>query len=112
VTLFRAVLFDRRGTLAAPLGEKEWIERGLAAAGRSPSPEVVTAVQAALGRADAGRRLLAPGMDADPARHRAVFAEDALPCLARLSAASVRTAVVGDVHVDIRPAFARAGPAG
>lgn len=40
------------------------------------------------------------------------FAEDVAPTLDALKRAGIKTAVVSDIHVDLRPAFARAGLGG
>ncbi|MEU0236077.1 HAD family hydrolase [Nocardiopsis sp. NPDC006198] len=93
-------------------------------------------ILARLDAVNADERLLTPGMDADPALHRRVFmkvladagldhelagalyrvesdpghdrfAQDALPFRAR--AFGVRTVIVSDIHVDIRPRFDSAG---
>lgn len=131
----RAVLFDWRGTLVVPLSPLAWVREGLVLAGRDPggARQVLAAVEAA-----DGGRLDAPGVDADAALHREtyarvladaglddelagalyavesdlsrdVFASDAAPVLRALAGARVPVAVVSDLHVDVRPAFAAAG---
>jgi HAD superfamily hydrolase (TIGR01509 family) len=130
---FRAVLFDWRGTLVTTLDEEAWAAEALRRLGRDDDPELLAA-----GLAKIADRLDAPGVDTDAARHRRtyeealldlalddelvealyavesdltlnVFAEDAESTLRELCAAGLRLAVVSDIHVDIRPAFAAAG---
>ncbi|OOC53715.1 MULTISPECIES: HAD family hydrolase [Nocardiopsis] len=139
--MFKAVLVDWRGTLAVTLTEEQWIATALNRLDRPASPSDVTVVRTRLEEVDAGERLLTPGMDADPDLHRRVFAkvlsdagldpdlsevlyqvesepahdlfaDDALPFLARAREAGVRVAIVSDVHVDIRPGFDSAGLGG
>ncbi|APU15033.1 MULTISPECIES: HAD family hydrolase [Actinoalloteichus] len=139
---FDAVLFDWRGTLVTTLAEPDWVRRALESIGRHAGPEQIETVLAAIRTVDHdGRRLDAPGVDADADRHRqtylGVFAEAGLdPELARslyavesdtrhnpfasdvsevlrsLHTAGVRIAVVSDIHFDLRPVFADAGLAG
>ncbi|NYJ07920.1 HAD family hydrolase [Petropleomorpha daqingensis] len=130
---FRAVLFDWRGTLVTTLDEEAWATEALRRLGRDDDPALLAA-----GLAKAAERLDAPGVDTDAARHRRTyleafddlgldgelsealyavesdltldeFAEDAASTLRELCAAGLRLAVVSDIHVDIRPAFAAAG---
>ena len=130
---FRAVLFDWRGTLVTTLDEEAWATEALRRLGRDDDPapradRLATIVD----------RLDGPGVDSDAALHRRtyldaladlvldddlaealyavesdpalnVFAEDAESTLRELCAAGLRLAVVSDIHVDIRPAFAAAG---
>ncbi|MDA2813152.1 HAD family hydrolase [Nocardiopsis sp. RSe5-2] len=136
--MFSALLVDWRGTLAVPLTEEQWIGTALERLARPAAPSDIAPIAACLEAVDAGRRLLTPGMDADPALHRRVFmdvfsdadidpdlaaalyevesdpfndlfADDALGFLSRTRAAGVRVAIVSDVHVDIRPAFRAVG---
>ncbi|MDA2806774.1 HAD family hydrolase [Nocardiopsis suaedae] len=133
---FTALLVDWRGTLALPLTPRRWVDTALQELRRPPGD--ADTVLARLEAADAHRLLLTPGMDADPALHRDLyhrvlaragidpelaaalyriesdpahdlFAADAPAFLARARGAGVRTVVVSDVHVDIRPRFAAAG---
>ncbi|WP_282945405.1 HAD family hydrolase [Cellulomonas endometrii] len=137
---FRAVLLDFRGTLVPAPTYRDLVRRGLARVGRASEPEDVEAVLTLLRAGD--RSLVeAPDVDADAERHRAAhdhwfrtarideglaaalyavesdvaaspFACDAAPVLSALSAAGVALAVVSDIHVDLRPAFAAQGAAG
>ena len=104
--------------------------------GRPADPRAVGAIASRLARVE--DELDAPGTDTDAGRHRRtylrvlrglgldedlvtspyavesdpscnVFAEDAAETLAVLEDAGVRIAVVSDIHVDIRPAFAAVG---
>ena len=104
--------------------------------GRPADPRAVGAIASRLARVE--DELDAPGTDTDAGRHRRtylrvlrglgldedlvtspyavesdpscnVFAEDAAETLAVLEGAGVRIAVVSDIHVDIRRAFAAAG---
>lgn len=130
---FRAVLFDWRGTLVTTLTDEEWAAEALRRLGRPDSPRPLSTVLAGV----AGL-LDGPGVDSHAARHRETyvrvlrdagldddlvatlyavesdvslnrFADDAPAVLGRLRAAGCRIAVVSDIHVDIRPAFAAAG---
>lgn len=105
-------------------------------AGRALVPGTVRGIATALRSAEP--ELDGPGVDTDPAVHRATylrvlrglglddevvaslyavesdpllnrFAQDAGPTLRALSTAGLRLAVVSDIHVDIGPAFAAAG---
>jgi phosphoglycolate phosphatase-like HAD superfamily hydrolase len=127
---FRAVLFDWRGTLVTTLDEEAWATAALRRLGRDDHPALL-----AHGLARIADRLDAPGVDTDAARHRRayvealsglgvdedlvdalyavesdptlnVFADDAESTLRELCAAGLRLAVVSDIHVDVRPAFA------
>jgi FMN phosphatase YigB (HAD superfamily) len=130
---FRAVLFDWRGTLVTTLDEDTWAAEALRRlrrdGGAAPLAEALRSVADLLD---------APGVDTDAALHRRVhldalaglgldddlaetlyavesdltlnvFADDAAATLRELCAAGLRLAVVSDIHVDIRPAFAAAG---
>jgi FMN phosphatase YigB (HAD superfamily) len=130
---FRAVLFDWRGTLATPLSEEAWAAESLR---RLDRDDDVAPLADTL--AEIAGRLDAPGVDTNAARHRRtyldaladagiddelaealyavesdtslnVFADDAAATLRELCAGGLRLAVVSDIHVDIRPAFAAAG---
>ncbi len=134
----RAVLFDWRGTLVTTLDEYAWVRHGLAAAGRPADPAAVDLPVAAVRGANGDDRLDAPGVDSDADLHRRThlgvlgdagidddlagalyavesdlrhdpFADDVPETLASLHARGARVAVVSDVHVDVRPAFASAG---
>jgi FMN phosphatase YigB (HAD superfamily) len=129
----RAVLFDWRGTLVTTLDEEGWAAEALRRLDRDD--EVAKLAEALATLAD---RLDAPGVDTNAARHRRtylealadagiddelaealyavesdtslnVFADDAAATLRELCAGGLRLAVVSDIHVDIRPAFAAAG---
>jgi FMN phosphatase YigB (HAD superfamily) len=133
---FRAVLFDWRGTLATTLTEEEWVHEALRRLERRASAAAIETTASLLRGAE--NALDAPGTDADVRVHRQTyervlgdlglddelvdalyavesdpacnqFAVDVAETFARLRAADVRIAVVSDVHVDIRPAFAAAG---
>jgi HAD superfamily hydrolase (TIGR01549 family) len=133
---FRAVLFDWRGTLVTTLDEEAWATEALRRLGRDDDPGLL-----ADGLAKIADRLDAPAVDTDAARHRRtyvealsdlgldqdlvetlyavesdltlnVFADDAESTMRELCAAGLRLAVVSDIHVDIRPAFAAAGLGG
>lgn len=128
-----AVLFDWRGTLAVHL-ERSWVAAALAVAGRDvgDTSAVLDGLRPFLTQLDVA------GMDADPRVHARIyrqvladaglgpdlvealyavesdpmanpFAVDTEPTLRALRDAGVRVAVVSDIHVDIRPAFAVAG---
>ena len=88
---FDAVIFDWRGTLVTTLDEYAWVRHGLAAAGQPADPAAVDLLVAAIRGAGGDDRLDVP------------------ETLASLHARGVRVAVVSDVHVDVRPAFASAG---
>ncbi len=133
---FRAVVLDWRGTLATTLSEEQWVTEALRRLGRPARTAAVVSVAAELRGAEP--ELDVPGTDADADLHRRtyrevlsrleldgdllaalyevesdplcnVFADDVPETLARLRALGVRVAVVSDVHMDIRPAFAAAG---
>ncbi|MCG7285541.1 HAD family hydrolase [Cellulomonas sp. ACRRI] len=131
---FRAVLLDFRGTLVPAPTYRDLVRGGLARVGRPTEPDDVEAVLTLLRAGD--RSLVdAPDVDTDVERHRAAhdhwfrtarldddlaaalyavesdvaaapFAYDVAPVLSALSAAGVALAVVSDIHVDLRPAFA------
>lgn len=134
----QAVIFDWRGTLAMTLTDRHWAAAALQRAGRDATPRAVRAVVDRLHAAPSLHRLQDSDLDADAALHRRAFgavlaeagfddtlaqalyaaesdpalnpfAGDAQPCLARLRERGARVAVLSDIHVDIRPAFARAG---
>jgi len=137
-----AVLFDWRGTLVTTLGQRDWIEQALRALDRDRSRAAVDGVVAAIGRVDGAEdRLDAPGVDCDVALHRRTYLEvfadagldaelgralyavesdlrhnrfaiDVPETFAALRARGVLIAVVSDIHVDLRPAFAAAGLGG
>lgn len=136
--MFAALLVDWRGTLAVPLTEEQWIGTALQRLSRPTAHSDIAPIADRLNSVDAGRRLLTPGMDANPQTHRHVFmdvlfdagidpdlasalyevesdpsndvfADDALEFLAQTHASGIRIAVVSDVHVDIRPGFRAAG---
>lgn len=133
---FRAVLFDWRGTLGTTSTLDEWIREALRRLGRPAADGEVDALAALLDGADDA--LDGPGVDCDADLHRRTyrtafrdlgidddlaealyavesdpaanpFADDAADTLHRLRAAGLRLAVVSDIHVDLRPAFAAAG---
>jgi FMN phosphatase YigB (HAD superfamily) len=133
---FRAVLFDWRGTLVVAPTFEQWAGESLRRLGR-PSDEAAASELAAR-LADAADDLDAPGVDSDAAEHCHtyhrvlaelgldpdlvgalyevesdltcnVFAHDAAETLGGLKDAGLGIAVVSDIHVDLRPAFAVAG---
>jgi FMN phosphatase YigB (HAD superfamily) len=133
---FEAVLFDWRGTLVATSSPQEWIREALRRLGRPARDGEVDELAARLDGAE--DTLDGPGVDCDADLHRHTyrtafrdlgidddlaealyavesdpaadaFADDAAETLHRLRAAGLRLAVVSDIHVDIRPAFAPAG---
>ena len=134
---FRAVLFDWRGTLVVSPTFAGWAAEALRRLGRP----VDAARDIAVRLARVEDELDGPGVDADPTLHRDtylrvlrglglddelvtslydvesdpavnVFADDAATTMRRLKDAGLRVAVVSDIHMDIRPAFAAAGLAG
>jgi FMN phosphatase YigB (HAD superfamily) len=136
VVAFRGVLFDWRGTLVVAPGFEEWAGEALRRLGRPAGPEAVGEVAVRL--AQVADELDGPGIDTDAALHRRtylrvladlgldaplvtalyevecdpawnVFADDAVETVMALKGAGLRIAVVSDIHVDIRPAFAGAG---
>jgi hypothetical protein len=133
VVAFRGVLFDWRGTLVVHPTFDGWADAALRRLGR---PDDATAVAARL--LAVADELDGPGVDTDAVLHRDtyhrvlaglgldadlvtalyevecdpawnVFAEDAGEVLHALKGAGLRIAVISDIHVDIRPAFAAAG---
>jgi FMN phosphatase YigB (HAD superfamily) len=133
---FRAVLLDWRGTLVATLTDEQWAAEALRRLGRDDDPAALAVLLAS-----AADRLDGPGVDSDADLHRRTylggladlgldeqlaltlyavesdlslnpFADDAPATLRRLRDAGLRLAVVSDIHVDVRPAFAAAGLAG
>ncbi len=135
----RAVLLDFRGTLVTTIDDDAWVWEALLLLARPATPEhvseVVRALRAPAARAG---RLEAPGVDSHADLHRRTYlqvfadagldadlahalydvesdlrhnplAEDAAEALQRLHAAGLRLAIVSDIHVDIRPAFAETG---
>ncbi len=140
--MFRAVIFDWRGTLVTTLTEHAWVHAALARLHRDTHPaqinELVAAIRTASGQPD---RLEAAGVDSDAGLHRSTylqvfrdaglddalasalydvesdagynsFAADASATLRVLTGRGLRVAVCSDIHFDIRPAFAAAGMAG
>jgi len=131
---FRAVLLDWRGTLAVGLDDRRWAHDALVLVERDPTEaEALVAVLAPL--ADA---LDGPGVDSNTALHaqtyrnvltsagldedlvtalyavesdvgRNPFALDVAPTLTALREAGIATAIISDIHVDLRPVFAAAG---
>ncbi len=133
---FQAVLFDWRGTLVTTSTLQEWIREALRRLGRPAEDGEVDELATLLDGAEDA--LDGPGVDCDADLHRRTyrtafrdlgidddlaealyavesdpaanpFADDAADTLHRLRAAGLRLAVVSDIHVDIRPAFAAAG---
>ena len=133
---FRGVLFDWRGTLVVSPTFHAWVAEALRRLGRPAQGRTVDELAAVLERA--GEDLDAPGTDADTALHHSTyvrvlsglgldpelvralyevesdprsnaFADDAVAVLRALHDAGLRIAVISDIHVDIRPAFAEAG---
>jgi HAD superfamily hydrolase (TIGR01549 family) len=138
VAEFKAVLFDWRGTLVRTLPELEWVKLALERAGRSGSDQVAAEVLARIEGAPSVATLWGAGVDADAALHRQTylsvfaeagldpelahalyevesdgslnpFADDAASVLSTLKARGVRTAIISDIHFDLRPVFRRAG---
>lgn len=132
----RGVLFDWRGTLVVSPTFAGWITEALRRLGRPTERGTVDELAVRLEQAEAD--LDAPGIDADAALHRSTylrvltglgldaqlvaalyavecdpalnpFADDAVAMLRSLENAGLSIAVVSDIHVDIRPAFAAAG---
>lgn len=131
---FLAVLLDWRGTLAVGLDDRRWAHDALVLTGRDPAEaEELVAVLAPLAGALDG-----PGVDSDAVLHartyrevltgaglaedlvaalyavesdvgRNPFAVDVAPTLTALREAGVAVAIVSDIHVDLRPAFAAVG---
>jgi HAD superfamily hydrolase (TIGR01509 family) len=133
---FRGVLFDWRGTLVVGPTFDGWIAEALRRLGRPSGAAAVDGTASRL--AAAAAELDGPGVDADAGLHRRTylrvlaglgldadlvtalyevecdpawnaFADDAVETLTALEGAGLRIAVVSDIHVDIRPAFAGAG---
>jgi len=140
--VFRAVIFDWRGTLVTTLTEHAWVQAALARLHRDTHPaqinELVAAIRTASGQPD---RLEAAGVDSDAGLHRSTylqvfrdaglddalagalydvesdagynsFAADASATLRVLTGRGLRIAVCSDIHFNIRPAFAAAGRPG
>jgi HAD superfamily hydrolase (TIGR01509 family) len=132
---FQAVLLDWRGTLVTTSTLDEWIREALRRLGRPAEDGEVDQLAALLDGAEDA--LDGPGVDSDADLHRHTyrtafrdlgiddalaealyavesdpatnpFADDAAETLRRLRAAGLRLAVVSDIHVDLRPAFAAA----
>ena len=133
---FRGVLFDWRGTLVVSPTSEEWAAEALRRLGRPADEREVGELAGRLAQVE--DELDGPGVDSDPDLHRRtyrrvlaalgldeelvtalyevesdpacnVFAEDAARTVNGLRDAGLRIAVVSDIHVDIRPAFAAAG---
>ncbi len=133
---FDAVLFDWRGTLVATSTPEAWVREALRRLGRHAQDERVAELVALLDGAE--DTLDRPGVDCDADLHRdtyrtafrelgidvelteALYAVESDPCHDRFAAdaadvlgslrdAGLRIAVVSDIHVDIRPAFAAEG---
>jgi len=140
--VFRAVIFDWRGTLVTTLTDHAWVQAALVRVHRDTHPgeveKVVAAIQAASGEPG---RLEGPGVDSDAGLHRRTFlqvlrdagldeelagalyavesgagynsfAADAAATVRELGGRGLRVAVCSDIHFDVRPAFAAAGMAG
>ncbi len=140
--MFRAVIFDWRGTLVTTLTDHAWVQAALVRLHRDTHPgeveKVVAAIRAASGEPD---RLEAAGVDSDAGLHRRTylrvlrdagldeelagalyavesdagysrFAADAAATVRKLAGRGLRVAVCSDIHFDVRPAFAAAGMAG
>jgi FMN phosphatase YigB (HAD superfamily) len=136
---FGAVLLDWRGTLAVAPTYPWLVETALRRLGRGAASEDVERVLERLRAGDADR-VESSEIDTDVDAHRAaylewfasagvdeelaealyatesdpslnLFAVDVGPLLRTLTSAGVRVGVVSDIHVDLRPAFAR-HPAG
>jgi FMN phosphatase YigB (HAD superfamily) len=138
VTGFEAVLFDWRGTLVRTLPEVEWVRLGLQRAGLDASATAAAEVLARIEGTPSASRLWEAGVDTDADRHReaylSVFAEaglaaelahalydvesdaslnpfagDAARVLATVKRRGLRTAIISDIHFNLRPVFHRAG---
>jgi len=140
--VFRAVIFDWRGTLVMTLTEHAWVRAALERLHRGTHPaqidELVAAIRTASGQPD---RLEAAGVDSNAGLHRRTylqvlrdagiddalagalyavesdaaynsFAADAGATLRELAGRGLRVAVCSDIHFDVRPAFVAAGLAG
>lgn len=135
----RAVLFDWRGTLVMTPGPVPWMTQALSDLGLEHDAGVVSEHLARLERANGpDNRLDTPGMDTDAELYRRIFdevmadagfsgeladhlcaldaspafnwfAEDVVETLEALRERDVRTAVVSDIHFDLRPHFQEAG---
>jgi HAD superfamily hydrolase (TIGR01549 family) len=132
---FKGVLLDWRGTLVVAPTYRWLVQTALELLDRDVSAERVDAVLARLQEADASE-VGSSAIDTDAKLHRRAyaawfraagvdeelaeslyavesdaalnpFAADVGPLLRTLSAAGVRIGVVSDVHVDLRPSFAR-----
>lgn len=133
------MLFDWRGTLVVTPSEAQWVEEALLLLGRDAGSGPVAELVAAIVRANGAHdRLDGPGVDADVALHRRTFLEvladagldpqlaealyavesdplrnpfalDVHETLTALQDRGIAVAVVSDIHVDLRPAFAAAG---
>jgi phosphoglycolate phosphatase-like HAD superfamily hydrolase len=100
----RAVRFDWRGTLATTLTTREWAAAALTHLGRELSTAGLGALVGTLHDADALYAV-------EPETGANLFADDVAPTLGALRRAGLSIAVVSDIHVDLRPAFAAAGSA-
>ena len=132
----RAVLFDWRGTLAVTLSDEQWARTALTRLGRSAGPDEVASLARTLAHLEP--QLDGPAIDTDADLHRTTYlralagaglddalvaalyavesdpacnplAGDAAAILRLIHGVGLRLAVVSDIHVDIRPAFAAAG---
>lgn len=131
---FRGVLLDWRGTLVVGPTPRSLVVRALHLTGRAASPDAVAGVLERLAEAD-DTAVSSSTIDTDADLHRSAylawfrdarlddelaaalyaaesdvldnpFARDVGPLLEALADAGVRVAVISDIHVDIRPAFA------
>ena len=133
----KAVLFDWRGTLCVTPSDLEWVQtslRLLGSAATEDAPLLLDRLQSVPGF----ERLSAPDVDTSARLHRdtyySVFTEagfdenfsnalyavesdvkynpfalDVRRTLAGIKGAGLRTAIISDIHFDIRPAFASSG---
>ena len=136
---FAAVLLDWRGTLVLPLTAPRWIELALQRCGREASAQEVDDLLGRFRLVgDGADPFDGPDVDSSRTRHREVymdvfdaagldgelaealyavesdlshdrFALDVAPTLRALHEAGIRVAVLSDIHVDVRPAFAAEG---
>jgi FMN phosphatase YigB (HAD superfamily) len=142
VGTFAAVVLDWRGTLVVPLTAPRWIELALERCGRDSSAPVVQDLLGRFRLVgDGADPFEGPDVDSSSARHREVymdvfdaagldgelsealyavesdlshdrFALDVAPTLTALRRDGIKVAVLSDIHVDVRPAFAAEGLAG
>jgi phosphoglycolate phosphatase-like HAD superfamily hydrolase len=133
--IYDGVLMDWRGTLVVAPSDRWLVQKALTLLGRDASAAAIDEVVDRLHAADTGE-VESSAIDADAASHRRAyrawfkaasvdvelaeciyavesdatlnpFAADVGPMLRTLRTAGVRIGVVSDIHVDLRPVFAR-----